>query len=93
MKRGKTGKWPCACPVCGCPGVVTRPDNNPENERTVWGYDALDRLTEEVRIANAIIDAGMPRELRDALRAHYDPARGRIIDWCDATRRHEGEGI
>jgi hypothetical protein len=91
MNRHGRGKWVEVCQTCGCPSVVTRNDDNPENERTVWAYETLDLLQEEVRILSAIIDAGMPRSLRDALRGHYDPARGRIIDWCDETRRAEDD--
>jgi len=94
MNRNGTGKWPVNCPQCGCPGLLTRPDTDPTHERIVWGYDMLDNLQEEVRILNAVIDAGMPRDLRDALRAHYDPGRGRIMVWCEETRyKDEGSGI
>jgi hypothetical protein len=81
-----TGKWPMNCPACGCPGVITRNDPLPEHERIVWGYETLDDLLEEVRILNAIIDAGMPHSVRDALRDHYDPHRGQIVDWCADTQ-------
>jgi hypothetical protein len=87
MNRHGLGKWPMNCPECGCPGVTTRNDTLPEHERIVWAWEAVDRLTEEVRILNAIIDAGMPRHVRDELRLHYDPGAQRSADWCAETRR------
>lgn len=75
------------CPACGCPGLVTKNDENPEHARTVWAYECVPDRDEEIRRLNAVIDAGLPRDLADALKAHYDPARGRVMDWCDETRR------
>ena len=89
MKRGKVGKWPANCPTCGCPCVITK---TKDCERTVWAYEALDRLQEEVRILNAIIDDRLPRAERNAARARYNPQRGIIEQWCEDTK-WEGEGI
>jgi len=77
------------CPACGCPGLVTKNDDDPEHTRTVWAYESADKRDEEIRKLNAVIDAGLPRDLADALKAHYDPVRGRITEWCEETRRED----
>jgi len=90
MKRGKVGKWPITCEHCGCPGLKTVLD--PDTQRIVWGYEALDRLQEEVRILNAIIDDKLPQSEREEAMTRYDPSRGVIEKWCEDTR-WAGDGI
>ena len=86
MRRGTTmatahGKWPTNCPVCGCVGVVTRNDDNPEHERTVWAHDPLDKLREDIRVLEAIADDVIPREDLVARRVVHGLRPNEVTEW------------
>lgn len=86
-----TGKHPVECPVCGCPGVCTQNDSNPEAERTVWGYETNETLREQVEVLNQMLAAGLPSRIIQELRRQFDPAYARAEQWCEDTRGVTGE--
>lgn len=79
-RRHGRGKWPLNCEECGCPGVFTKNDDNPEHERMVWAYEVVDRYLEKIRVLEAIIADGVRHEELERLRDLHDPTYGFVED-------------